>query len=727
MGQAFSFNGTNAYGWVPASPTLDPIGLGGGVTIECWINPADTKAYPLVQWNDSFGQKSGLALCDDGELIANSPGFFQFSTGPGLVQAGVFQHVAFTYDNNSGVACLYWNGVQVQSGSVGGGIAFTSFDLWLGAEPDYYFDGGLNAWVWSVICYSGLMDEVAIYSRALTAAEIQAIYNAGSAGKCPPPPTPPSITSQPASQGAVEGDNVAFAVVATGTAPLSYQWQFNGANISGATGATYSIGGVQTNGAGTYAVTVQNPFGTATSSGAVLTVIPAAWLVQYFGSADLSATNVDGVGNTLLYDFSSGTTPAAFQFTAIATANNYFNAAQVPAQLAVSGWPYWIAILVDDTNFADANWTAYTSSNITVNLGLTEGWHQVLTGLRGHADDPSAAVWQWKRLKLDLTPPAIVITQPANSLVTRPMIQVRGYCPEALASISYDLTNALGLVANQQVLVLNQVYSTNTWEFTTNTFQAFDVPLTNGPNTITIHASDLAGNAATASFTFTLDYSSKTNPPEVALYWPHDQTQVGNGPYTWRGWISDPTASVTAQLVDTNGDTNVFAGLVERDGHFWVENLPLLAGPNYLTLTVTDVVGNVAMTNITVFPGAVALTITAPTPDQLWQQGITVNGTISDATDYTVWVNGVAAAVNGDGTWTASPVYLPRGGTAVLQARAIPNSDNGGNGSGGGGGAVSYGSPGNPSSAQAIDAEVQSNKPSRLFVQSYIACEDLAV
>ena len=104
--------------------------------------------------------------------------------------------------------------------------------------------------------------------------------------------------------------------------------------------------------------------------------------------------------------------------------------------------------------------------------------------------------------------------------------------------------------------------------------------------------------------------------------------------------MDDPTATVTAQTVDTNGNTNVFNGLVERNGNFWVENIPFSGGSNLLTLTVTDSAGNIATTNITVAPGAVALTIDAPSPDQLWNPTLTVTGTIDDAADYTVWVNG---------------------------------------------------------------------------------------
>jgi hypothetical protein len=159
---------------------------------------------------------------------------------------------------------------------------------------------------------------------------------------------------------------------------------------------------------------------------------------------------------------------------------------------------------------------------------------------------------------------------------------------------------------------------------------------------------------------------------------------------------------------------------VERNGDFWVENMPLSNGTNHLTLTVTDAAGNVITTNITVFSGAVTLTINPPSPDSLWAQGINVTGTISDSADSAVWVNGTKATLNGDGTWTATNVYLPTGGTAVLQARAIPNTNNGGNGTGGsGGGPVTYDNLGNPDPAPDIDAEIQVEKPTRLYVASY--------
>jgi hypothetical protein len=326
-------------------------------------------------------------------------------------------------------------------------------------------------------------------------------------------------------------------------------------------------------------------------------------------------------------------------------------------------------VLVDSTNFATTNWTTCSSYNVLANLGTNEGWHGIWIGLRGMPAD-AQETWEWKRLKLDLTPPLLVITSPTNGTATVPMIELTGYSPESLDSISYDLTNAVGLMTNQQVLVLNRYYDPTTGEFTTNTFQGFDIPLTNGVNTFTLHATDLAGNVTTTNFSFILDYSSKTNPPPFTLTWPTNGTVISGGNFTWDGFVSDPTVVVTAQITSTNGSTNTVNGLVERNGKFWVENLPLSSGTNVLTLTVTDAAGNTGVTNICVVQSDLVLTMDPVTPDtQLWQPTVNLTGTISDAT-YAVWANGVKGHNNGDGTWSASNVPTTTGGTATFTITA---------------------------------------------------------
>jgi hypothetical protein len=83
---------------------------------------------------------------------------------------------------------------------------------------------------------------------------------------------PPTITRQPLSQTVTAGGTVTFSVSASGSQPLSYQWKLNGASISGATSASYTISNAQTSQAGNYTAAVSNAGGTATSAIAVLTV-----------------------------------------------------------------------------------------------------------------------------------------------------------------------------------------------------------------------------------------------------------------------------------------------------------------------------------------------------------------------------------------------------------------------------------------------------------------------
>ena len=73
-----------------------------------------------------------------------------------------------------------------------------------------------------------------------------------------------------------QGANVTFTASATGTAPLSFQWRKGAANISGATGTSYTLNNVQAASAGTYSLVVPIAAGSATSGNAVLTVyVPA--------------------------------------------------------------------------------------------------------------------------------------------------------------------------------------------------------------------------------------------------------------------------------------------------------------------------------------------------------------------------------------------------------------------------------------------------------------------
>jgi hypothetical protein len=91
---------------------------------------------------------------------------------------------------------------------------------------------------------------------------------------------PPAISAQPADQTVLPGTNVTFSVLASGVAPLRYQWRFNQAALPGKTNATLALSNVQLEAEGYYAVVVTNRDGSAISQAALLTVLREVLLRQ---------------------------------------------------------------------------------------------------------------------------------------------------------------------------------------------------------------------------------------------------------------------------------------------------------------------------------------------------------------------------------------------------------------------------------------------------------------
>ena len=173
--------------------------------------------------------------------------------------------------------------------------------------------------------------------------------------------TPPAITTQPTNQTVLVGQSASFAVVATGTAPLSYQWTLNGTNLALATNSGYALANVQLTNGGTYAVVVTNAGGVMTSSNALLTVgaMPVItnqpknlnivlggtnlMVVQASGSAPLgyqwlfNSTNLPNA-TTLAYHFTNIQTNQAGSYWAIVS-NAYGMATSTVATVVVLSMP----------------------------------------------------------------------------------------------------------------------------------------------------------------------------------------------------------------------------------------------------------------------------------------------------------------------------------------------------------------------------------------------------
>ena len=124
----------------------------------------------------------------------------------------------------------------------------------------------------------------------------------------------PAITTQPANQTVQTGQAATFTVAATGTAPLSYQWQKNGAAVAGATSASYTTPTTTSGDNGSqFNVVVSNSAQAVTSSNAVLTVTTggsAPTITTQPASATVTA------GQTAIFTVvASGTAPLSYQWS----------------------------------------------------------------------------------------------------------------------------------------------------------------------------------------------------------------------------------------------------------------------------------------------------------------------------------------------------------------------------------------------------------------------------
>ncbi len=392
---------------------------------------------------------------------------------------------------------------------------------------------------------------------------------------------------------------------------------------------------------------------------------PEWWFWKYFGTVNLSDTNLDSQGNMLLSDYQNGADPNVISFTMRLGNQNFNTTTATGSFLVLAGVPSYEAVLVNDTNWNDAVWQPYDGT-VWMNLGPTDGVYQVELGLKGRAAD-SKATWIGTEVTLTRTKPQIFITNPTTNVVAQPYLQLQGHSALPLAGVTFDISNAVTFVTNQLGSITGHTLDTNLNAFAADYFQCYDLLLTNGLNTITLHATDPAGNTFTTNVNVTLDYSTAAN-PVIQLTWPQDGMQICQSSFTLRGWTEDASATVTAQITDANGDTNFVTGLVERTGVLWVNNLPLAEGTNSVTLWVMNSAGYSSETNFNVVKSDMTLTLDTINGD-LWLPTVSVSGSIS-APNYSVWVNGVQGTNNHNGTWNADNVPVSAGGVASFDFKA---------------------------------------------------------
>ncbi len=170
VNMAFGFDGIDDF----ATTSGNVLITGSRITIDAWVFPNNVQGafQKIFKVHTADYRDVWMGITNTGELefyIYDINGAAHGITAP--ISANRWHHVAGTYDGS--VQKLYIDGVRVRSSSWSGNFLFNDI-LYMGRDniPGHP--------------YNGKIDEADIFNRALSEAEIQAIFNAGSNGKCRP-------------------------------------------------------------------------------------------------------------------------------------------------------------------------------------------------------------------------------------------------------------------------------------------------------------------------------------------------------------------------------------------------------------------------------------------------------------------------------------------------------------------------------------------------------------
>lgn len=336
VGQAFQLSGANDALKIPDAPQLRP----ASVTLEAWVmflSPGGLQAIFEKPLGGGTVDSYALALVNgylDGAVADNS-GFGPDLTAPFSPNPGQWYHVAYTFDDASKQQTLYLNGVPVNTGFSSKTIAYDSQALELGRDiengyPNYFL--------------AGRIDEAAVYGRALSAAEIAAIYNSGSSGKAAvapylnsSPTLPPGAVSQPYSQTftSARGTGSVTYSISSGTLPLGLALNSSGT----LTGVPTTAGSFQ------FVVRVTDStglFGEQTCTLRISAQVPPPSGLISWWRAEGDGSDAAGTNNGILRNgvsFAPGVSGQAFALDGIDTSVDILDSPSLrPASVTLETW-----------------------------------------------------------------------------------------------------------------------------------------------------------------------------------------------------------------------------------------------------------------------------------------------------------------------------------------------------------------------------------------------------
>lgn len=225
-----------------------------------WLNGRNTGS--LIEQRRRIGDGTSPSLLNPTGTAFNNMSTGQASPTPGSLNDGNVYSITFHLMSRGG-AISFGN---TSSNTTGGGIIVTGpgIQAITFSNPD----APASAFVFNEI---GLM-----FVNTTSSPQTLTVTSVSSSNGAFLPINAPAIAAQPASISLNPGQPGALTVGVTGTPPLTYQWKKDGANIAGATAASYNIASAAIADGGSYSVSITNAYGNVTSSTANVTVTTAA-------------------------------------------------------------------------------------------------------------------------------------------------------------------------------------------------------------------------------------------------------------------------------------------------------------------------------------------------------------------------------------------------------------------------------------------------------------------
>ena len=604
FGTAANFDGTNDRIDVPDSNSLD---LTSGMTLEAWVRPTANSSYRTVVLKEVPGELSYALYSADSDHGTRPSGWVRlnnssrFADGTASIPLNVYTHIAVTF--NGTTLAMYVNGILATTTNVAGTIQTSAFPLRIGGNT-----------VWGEY-FRGQIDEVRIYSRALSQAEIQTDMatpigsGGGGGGGGGSDTTPPTVSLTAPSNGATVAGTVSISANASDNIGIvGVQFMVDGAILAAEdTAPPYSVvWNTSTTSAGSHTLTAvaRDAAGNSTAAASVAVVVD---------NADTQAPSVS------LTAPANGTTAVG---SVAVTANASDNVGVVGVQFKLDGGNLGTEVT---TSPYGRTWDSRTASN---------GTHSLTAVARDAAGNTTTSAARTVTVSNgDTVAPTVAVTSPVSGATVSNSISVIASASDNVGVVGVQFKLDGGNLGTEDT---TSPYG-RTWDSRT---------ASNGTHSLTAVARDAAGNTTTSAARTVTVSNGDTVAPTVAVTSPVSGATVSNS-ISVIASASDNVGVVGVQFKLDGGNLGT-EDTTSPYRRTW-DSRTASNGTHSLTAVARDAAGNTmtsAARTVTVSNGdTVAPTVAVTSP----VNGATVSGstTVTASASDNVGIAGVQFRIDG--------------------------------------------------------------------------------